>query len=98
MVSEFSSSPSERLDLALVDTIRDKTFGLCKSGRQNSSSPELRKIISSLNVIPSDTDVGEDRSHLGYLARNLGAQFLGYLVVDKKRDVLAGAGVAEPRI
>jgi hypothetical protein len=66
--------------------------------RQNPAASELRQIITSLNVVPPATDTGEDRSLFGYLARNLSAQFLAYLVVDKKRDALESTGVTAPRI
>ncbi len=70
-------------------SIRDEAYRLCKTVWASPSRAKLRDLIHGIDrVADEDRDTEKDRSHLGYLARSLHAQVLGYLVVDQRRAEL----------
>ena len=60
--------------------IRDSVYQLCKSVRASQPRDQVRSLIDSINKKP-----------LGYVARHLRAQILGYLVADRDRAQFAQA-------
>lgn len=64
----------------------DAAFALTKEVARIPQRADLRQLIHQLNEVPGTDDSFEDRSQFGYLARQLGAQFYGYLLVDSQHE------------
>ncbi len=58
-------------------SIKERAYGMCKDVRASLSRPTLKAVLAGL-----------DAGQFGYLARNQNIQFLGYLMVDKKRSAI----------
>jgi len=72
-------------------SMQTDAYQLCKTVWSSSPRDQLRDLISAINTPRDGLGSQSDRSHLGYIARQLGAQLLGYLVVDRDRAKLEEA-------
>jgi len=66
--------------------IRNAAYQLCKSVWRSPEREELKSLLFSLHHYPDANTSAIDRSHLGYTAREIGNQLLGYLIVDRDKD------------
>ena len=69
-------------------TFKAKAYKLTKEVKKSEKRQELQALIHDLSYGKADPSDSADRSHLGYLARQKGMQFLGFLFIDKERDAL----------
>lgn len=69
-------------------SIQTDAYQLCKTVWSSPSRDEVRDLISGINAPRDGIGADTDRSHFGYIARQLRAQVLGYLVVDRDRAKL----------
>jgi hypothetical protein len=67
--------------------IKTETYNICKEIKKIELRNQVKDLINELNK-SSEQDRGtdNDRSYYGYVARNQNAQFMGYLLVDEKRE------------
>lgn len=70
-------------------SILNDTYKICNSIRSLAQRSDIQELINSLNYV-SQTN---DRSHFGYMARGLHAQFFGYLLVDSQREQMNSSGM-----
>lgn len=68
-------------------TIQQSCYNLSKKIWELPIISSVRSVIESLNKVEKE-DIGsiKDRGLFGYVARKQGAQFMGYLIADHKRD------------
>lgn len=70
-------------------SIKGECFNTAKKIWELELTSQVRKLLTDLNSTSEDkSNTLGDRSHLGYIARRQRAQFMGYLIVDYKRDYI----------
>lgn len=67
--------------------IKTETYNMCKEIKKIELRNRVRGLIDELNISSKkNKGASNDRSEYGYIARNQNAQFMGYLLVDEKRE------------
>lgn len=75
-------------------SIKNELYSLCKELQKINLREEIRNLIIDLSRCTDKTMWTEkDRSAFGSLAEQQSAQFMGYLIVDKKRDEIEKSGL-----
>ena len=70
--------------------IKQACYKLSKEIWELDYRPEIKSIIHSMNFIPKDsTEEQRQYSNYAYIAKHQKAQFMGYLIVDYKKDLLS---------
>lgn len=65
--------------------IKTETYNICKEIKKIELRNQIKDLINELNK-SSEQNRGSDRSYYGEVARNQNAQFMGYLLVDERRE------------
>ena len=65
--------------------IKTETFNICKEIKKIELRNQIKDLINELNK-SSKQNIGTDRSYYGEIARNQNTQFMGYLLVDERRE------------
>lgn len=75
-------------------SIKKEAYLLCKEIQKLSFREEIRNLINDLNKC-TDKTIGteKDRSRFGSYAKRQMAQFMGYLIVDKKRGIIENSNM-----
>jgi len=68
-------------------SIKTETYNICKEIKKIELRNRVEGLIDELNISSKQNKgVSNDRSEYGYIARKQNAQFMGYLIVDEKRE------------
>lgn len=75
-------------------SVLKKSYEVCKILKQIDFRDDIRQLIRALNSSGGeDGSVHSGNGHFGYVARQQRAQFMGYLIVDEKRDAVNDGGL-----
>jgi len=67
--------------------IKTETYNICKEIKKIELRNQIKDLINELNISSKQNKgASNDRSEYGYIARKQNAQFMGYLIVDEKRE------------
>ena len=68
-------------------SIKTETYNICKEIKKIELRNRVKGLIDELNISSKQNKgASNDRSEYGYIARKQNAQFMGYLIVDEKRE------------